>query len=162
MDSIACVQNGDDVKLHCATARSRTTQSRVAAIAKLPVHDVTRTARPRGTDERRRVSIFDISVARRPIRNGAPFESRRALLRDLKLSPLAHVQEVTGDNPGSTHAARGGRRIAKLRTSPMNTAARLTAPGDEMRGFAGARGRRIHGSLGQPCRFRRAARGLLR
>lgn len=114
-------KNGDDVKLY---SRNRLLQNypKVAkAIANLPVHDVILDGEAAwNSTSDGAYHVFDILWLEGRSVMPMPYESRRALLKGLKLrAPLAHVQEVTGDKPWE-HACNKGWEgvIAKLRTSP--------------------------------------------
>ena len=112
-------KNGDDVKLY---SRNRLLQNypKFGCMANLPVHDVILDGEAAwDSTSDGAYHIFDILWLNGRSVMALPFESRRALLRDLKLrAPLVPVQEVTGDKPWEHACSKGWEGvIAKLRAS---------------------------------------------
>jgi ATP-dependent DNA ligase len=113
-------KNGADVKLY---SRNRLLQHYPAveeALRALPVSDVILDGEA-SWHESSAVGyhIFDILWLNGHLVTSLPFESRRALLKDLPLRPpLARVAELTGDKPWERACSEGWEGvIAKRRTS---------------------------------------------
>ena len=137
------------------------------AIAALPVHDVDprRRGRPGARQSRSAYHVFDILwLDGRDVTLAAARRAARAAARAAALPRRS--QRVTALDDDEAVGARLPRRLGRrhrqaarlaLRASPLAALAE-----DEMRGVAGAGGRRIHRSAGRARRSRRAARRLLR
>jgi ATP-dependent DNA ligase len=114
-------KNGNDVKLY---SRNRLLQHYPAvadAISRLPIHDVILDGEA-AWDSTSRIAyhVFDILWLDGRSVMSLPLDERRAVLKNFRFrAPLAHVPEVTGEEPWERACREGWEGVvAKRRTSP--------------------------------------------
>ena len=156
-------KQGPDVRLLSRNRLPQNLPSVAEAIANLPVHDVILDGEVTW-DRSGAYHVFDILWLDGRDVTSLPLDERRALLSELPLrSPLRARARARRSEAVGARVQRGlggrHREAARLavRAPPLAALAE-----DEVRGVAGARGRRLHRSAGRTRRPGRAARRLLR
>ena len=154
-------KRGADVQLYSRNRLPQRLPAIAAAVADLPVDDVILDGEMTW-DGRIGYHVFDILWLSGRLVTSLPLEERRALLRRLPLQgPMRHVELLDDEQPWERASTRGlGRRDRQatrvaLRASPLEALAE-----DEVRGVAGARRGRLHGSA-RCARWPRRAAGRL-
>ena len=158
-------KQGDDVRLFSRNRLPQHYPAVAAAIATLPQRDLILDGEAtwRGEDAAG-YYVFDILWLDGRDVMSLPLEQRRALLDELPLRPpLQRVPTLDDDEAVGTRLPRRlGRRHRQAARFAIRAPPVAALGEDEMRGVAGARRRRVHGSSGRPRRPRRAPRRLLR